>query len=131
MDDSRGSCLMRHVPTLIQSLADVIDDLFWLYDLAVIFAHLPAVRTDQDHVDQMPDRSVRAFLPEHLEAGERAIDISGRSRQEVPALFVRSLLLRVLTELGGTVMLGIDRDRNNLYLQTQVGAQPNSDVGQL
>jgi hypothetical protein len=93
------------VSTFVQSLADVIDDLFRLYDLAVIFAHLPPVRPDQDHVDQVADRAVRAFLPEHLEAGERSININRGTGQEVPALFVRSLLLRVFVQLGGTVMI--------------------------
>jgi len=102
--------LMRHFPTLVQSLAEVLDDLSWLYDLTVIVADLPPVRTDQEHIDQMADGAVRAFLAEHLEAGERAIDISGGSRQEIPALFVCSLLLGVFAQPGRTVMLGIDRD---------------------
>jgi hypothetical protein len=124
-------CLMRHVSTFVQSPADVIDDLLRLYDLAIIFAHLPPVPTDQDHIDQVADRAVWAPFPAQLEAGERAIDISRGSGQELPALLVCSLLLRVFAQLGGTVMLGIDRDRNNCHLPTEVGSKPKRDVRQL
>ena len=48
---------------LAQSLAYVIDDFFWLYDLAIIFAHLPPVWTNKDHVDQVADLNRPGLSP--------------------------------------------------------------------
>jgi hypothetical protein len=47
-------CIMRHVSTFVQGLADVIDDILWLYDLAVIFAHLPPVLTSGLELSRHP-----------------------------------------------------------------------------
>src|SRR5580658_8326101 len=100
--------LIPRFSTVIQSFLDVIDDVLRLHDLAVVFAHQPPIRSDQHHVDEVADRTVRLDLPAELESRQRPVDIAGTSGQEYPSLLVRPLLTRVVEQLFGPVMLGID-----------------------
>src|ERR1700741_1306065 len=67
--------LMPRFSTVIQSLFDVIDDVLCLYDLAVVFADQPPIRSDQHHIDEVANRTIGLFLATQLETGQRPIDI--------------------------------------------------------
>src|SRR5271154_2269684 len=83
---------IRAFSTMVQSFLDVVDDVLRLYDLAIVFAYQPPIRSNQHHIDQVADRSVRLDLPTKLESGQRLIDVAGTSGQEIPSLLIRPLL---------------------------------------
>src|SRR4029077_13980755 len=105
--------LMLHPSTLVQSLSDVIDDALGLYHFAVVFLHHPPIWSDEHHIDQVANRTVRSDFATDLEARQRPIYVARTSGQEIPSLLVRPLLTRVVEQLLGTIMLGIDADRND------------------
>src|SRR5580658_10885621 len=119
----------RCVSTAFQSFLEVIDDVLCLYDLAVIFAHQSPVRSNQNHVDQVANRTVRLDFPAQLKSLQRLIDVPWTTGQKIPSLLIRPLLTRVVEQLFGSVMLGIDGDRNQRHLRTEIVAQPQRDVG--
>src|SRR5271156_1825359 len=119
------------VSTVVQSLLDVIDDVLRLDDLAVVFPHQLAIRSHQHHIDQMAYRAIRLDLAAQLETRERLVNVAGTSGQKNPTLFIRALLLRVVEQLLGPVMLGIDGDRDQRDLRTEIVTEPERDVGKL
>src|SRR5271168_1998950 len=123
--------LTLHLSTVGQSLFDVVDDVLGFNDLAVVFAHQPSVRSNQHHIHQVADGTIGLDLPAQLEARERLVHVAGTSGQKIPALLICALLTRVVEQLLGTVMLGIDADRNEGHLRAEVVAEPQRDVGEL
>src|SRR5580658_9664964 len=121
----------RCVSTAFQSFLEVIDDVLCLYDLAVIFAHQSPVRSNQNHVDQVANRTVRLDFPAQLKSLQRLIDVPWTTGQKIPSLLIRPLLTRVVEQLFGSVMLGIDADRNERHFRAEVVAEPQGDVGEL
>src|SRR6202167_6652946 len=112
--------LIPSFSTVVQSFLDVVDDVLRLDDLAVVFAHQLAVRPYQHHIDEVAYRAIRLNLAAQLETRQRLVDVAGTSGQEIPALFIRALLLRVIEQLFAPVMLGIDGDRNERHLRTEI-----------
>src|SRR5271156_5860012 len=117
--------------TVAQSFFDIVDDVLGFNDLAVVFAHQPSVRPNQHHIHQVADGTIGLDLPAKLEARERLVHVAGTSGQKIPALLICALLTRVVEQLLGTVMLGIDADRNEGPLRAEVVAEPQRDVGEL
>src|SRR5271155_14372 len=119
------------VSTVVQSLLDIIDDVLRLDDLAVVFPHQLAIRSHQHHIDQMAYRAIRLDLAAQLETRERLVNVAGTSGQEIPALLIGALLLRIVEQLFGAIMLGIDGDRNERHLRTEIAAEAQCDVRKL
>src|SRR5580658_10416284 len=123
--------LTLNLSTVAQSLFDIVDDVLGFYDLAVVFAHQPSVWPNQHHIHQVADGTIGLDLPAQLETRERLIDVAGTSGQKIPALLICPLLTRVVEQLFGTVMLGIDADRNERHFRAEVVAQPQRHVREL
>ena len=122
---------MLRLLTLAQRFLDVLDDILGLYGFTVVFAYYPPIRTDQHHGNQVPNRTVRLDLPAELETGQRLVDVRRPSGQEIPSLLICALLMRVIEQLFRPVMFGIDRDRNQRHLRTEIVTQPQRDVRKL
>src|SRR5208282_1037439 len=84
--------LIPHPSAVVQSFLHVFDDVLRLHDLTVVFAHQPPIRSDQHHVDQVANRTVRLDLSAELETRQRPIDVRGTSGQEIPSLLICPLL---------------------------------------
>src|SRR5580658_4068842 len=123
--------LTPYLSTVAQSFSDVVDDILGFYDLAVVFAHQPSVRPNQHHIHQVADGTIGLDLPAQLETRERLIDVAGTAGQKIPPLLICALLTGVVEQLFGTVMLGIDADRNQSHFRAEVVAKPQRDVGEL
>src|SRR5271156_2341128 len=82
---------IRAFSTMVQSFLDVVDNVLRLYDLAIVFAHQPPIRSDQHHIDQVADRAVRLDFPAELEPCQRLIDVPWTPGQEIPSLLIRPL----------------------------------------
>src|SRR5271156_5626100 len=123
--------LTLYLSTVAQSFFDIVDDVLGFYDLAVVFAHQPSVRPNQHHIHQVADGAIGLDLPAQLKSRERLIHVAGTAGQKIPSLLVGALLTRIVEQLFGTVMLGIDADRNERHFRTEVVAEPQRDVGEL